>query len=102
MIHVLATIELAPGRRGEFLKEFHGIMPSVKSETGCLEYGPAVDTPTQIPAQGPARPDVVVVVEKWASLPALEKHLAAPHMLKYREKVKLLVQSVHLQVLEPA
>jgi quinol monooxygenase YgiN len=102
MIHVLATIELAPGRRSEFLREFHAIMPSVKSETGCLEYGPAVDTATQIAAQGPARPDVVVVVEKWASLPALEKHLAATHMLKYREKVKHLVQSVHLQILEPA
>ncbi len=102
MIHVLATIELAAGRRSEFLKEFHAIMPSVKNETGCLEYGPAVDTPTPIAAQMPARPDVVVVVEKWASLSALEKHLAAPHMLKYREKVKHLVQSVHLQILEPA
>ncbi len=52
MIHVLATIELAPGRRSEFLKEFHAIMPSVKSETGCLEYGPAVDTVTQMPLKG--------------------------------------------------
>ena len=72
MIHVLATIELATGRRSEFLREFHAIMPSVKAETGCLEYGPAVDTATQIPAQGP-RPDTVVVIEKWAGLPALEK-----------------------------
>ena len=45
---------------------------------------------------------MVVVIEKWASLAALEKHLAAAHMLKYREKVKHLVQSVQLQVLEPA
>jgi quinol monooxygenase YgiN len=44
----------------------------------------------------------VVVVEKWVSLAALEKHLAAPHMLKYREKVKQLVIDVQLQVLEPA
>ena len=56
MIHVLATIELASGRRAEFLKEFHAIMPSVKAETGCMEYGPAVDTPTQIPAQARRAP----------------------------------------------
>ena len=57
MIHVVATIELAPGTREAFLAEFHRIVPLVKAETGCLDYGPTVDVPTGIPAQGAVRDD---------------------------------------------
>lgn len=102
MIHVLATITLAAGARNEFLRHFHAVVPSVHAEAGCIEYGPAVDVATKIAAQGAVRPDVVVVVEKWADIAALEAHLVAPHMTKYREAVKALVLSVDLRILEPA
>jgi quinol monooxygenase YgiN len=52
--------------------------------------------------QGPSRDDVVVVVEKWESIPALEAHLIAPHMMEYRPKVKDFVKRVSLQILSPA
>lgn len=102
MIYVLATITLAPGRRADFLVEFRQNMPHVLAEQGCLEYVPAIDIETTIPAQGPPRPDVVTVVEKWADVSALEAHLIAPHMLAYRTRVKEMVQGVSLQVLKPA
>ena len=102
MIHVIATIQVHPGQRAAFLKEFHQLVPLVRAEQGCLEYGPTIDVASGIAAQPPVRNDVVVVVEKWESLPALEAHLAAPHMLAYREKVKDLVTSVELRVLAPA
>ena len=102
MICVIATIEVAPGRRGEFLSEFAKVVPKVLAEAGCLEYGPMVDLPTNIEAQPPARDDVVTVVDKWESLDALEAHLSAPHMLEYRKAVKELVVRASLQVLEPA
>lgn len=102
MIHVLATIQLAPGSRGEFLRHFHDVVPKVRAERGCLEYGPTVDLPTGLANQAPLRDDTVVVVEKWLSLEHLQAHLVAPHMLEYRAKVKSLVQSVDLRVLEPA
>ena len=47
-------------------------------------------------------PDTVVVIEKWDSLDALRNHLASPHMLAYREKVKELVLGVSLKVLQEA
>ncbi len=50
MIHVIATIELNPGAREEFLKHFHALVPLVHQEAGCLEYGPTVDAATDIPA----------------------------------------------------
>ena len=102
MICVIATIELAEGRRRDFLAEFRKIVPKVLQEAGCLEYGPMVDLPTNIAAQPPARPDAVTVVEKWESIEALEAHLMAPHMLEYRKAVKPMVAGTALSILEPA
>ena len=102
MIIVIATIELVEGVRDEFLEAFHELVPRVLEEEGCLEYGPAVDVPTMLPAQGPVRDDVVTVVEKWENVAALEQHLVAAHMSQYRRQVKPLVRSTSLQILEPA
>lgn len=102
MIHVLATIRVAPGKRAEFLAEFHKLIPLVRAETGCIEYASAIDVQTTLPAQLPLRDDVVMVVEKWDDLDALAAHLMAPHMLEYRARVKSLVLGTELQVLEPA
>ena len=101
MIHVVATIQIATGRRDDFLKEFRAIVPAVRAEKGCLEYGPTVDLPTNVSVQPPVRNDVVTVIEKWEDIPSLEAHLVAPHMLAYRAKVKDLVRSTQVQVLEP-
>ena len=78
------------------------ITPLVRAEDGCIEYGAAVDTPTPLAAQSPPRPDVVVVVEKWASVAALQAHGQAPHMAEYRQRVAGLVEGVVLEILEPA
>jgi quinol monooxygenase YgiN len=102
MIIVLATIELHPGKRPNFLAEFRKIVPKVRTENGCHEYFPATDVATGMAVQGPARDDIVVVVEKWESVAALEAHLIAPHMMEYRPKVKDFVKKVSLQILSPA
>ena len=101
MIVVLASIELNGGKREEFLAEFRRLVPLVRAEKGCIEYFPSVDHATHLPVQGPLRDDVVVVVEKWESVAALETHLIAPHMMAYRPKVKDFVKKVSLQILEP-
>lgn len=100
MIFVLATIELHPGRREDFLAEFRQIVPLVRQEVGCHLYVPTIDTPTLLPAQLPVRDNVVVVVEKWESTEALAAHLIAPHMVAYRPKVKDMVVKTTLQVLD--
>jgi quinol monooxygenase YgiN len=102
MVHVLATIQLYPGKRGDFLAEFRRLVPQVRAEHGCMEYGLAVDLTTDIAAQQPLGEDAAMVVEKWTSIEALKAHLAAPHMATYRERVKLLVESVKLAILQPA
>ncbi len=102
MIHVIATIELAPGTQGAFLTEFRKIIAEVRAEAGCIEYGPAVDASTDLPNQAKIGPDKVVVVEKWENLAALKAHSVAPHMQAYRAKVKDFVRGMELRVLDPA
>jgi quinol monooxygenase YgiN len=101
MIHVIATVELQPGTREKYLREFALVKPQVAAEHGCIEYDAAVDLESGHPRQLPPRPDGAVIVEKWTSLEALNAHLVAPHMLAYRERVKDYVKGVSLQVLRP-
>jgi quinol monooxygenase YgiN len=102
MIHVIATIEVAAGKREAFLAEFRRNLPLVRAEVGCIEYGPTVDVKAELPVPVPLRDNVVVVLEKWQSLSALRAHFAAPHMQEYRGRVKDFVVRVELQLLEPA
>lgn len=102
MIHVIATIEVRPGRRDAFLGEFRNLVPLVLAEEGCIEYGPAVDVASGLTAQPAVRDDVATVVEKWESLDHLKAHLSAPHMIDYRGRVKDLVVTTTLAVLAPA
>jgi len=102
MVHVIAAIEVAPGRRDDYLAIFRKLVPKVRAEAGCIEYGPTVDAKTDIKLQAPLRDNVVTVVEKWESLDALKVHLGAPHMGEYRDQVKDIVTGLTLHILQPA
>ncbi len=102
MICVIATIEVSPGRRAEFLEQFRELLPQVRAEEGCLEYVPMIDLPGALPSQEPARENVVTVVEKWKDVEALEAHLMSPHMAEFRAATEGLRSAVRLQILEPA
>jgi quinol monooxygenase YgiN len=101
VIHVIATIELAPGTRDAFLTEFRKLIPDVKAEAGCIAYGPAIDAETDIPTQARVGADKVVIVEQWESVAALKAHAVAPHMQAYRGRVKEFVKGMELRVLQP-
>jgi quinol monooxygenase YgiN len=102
MIRVIATIHLQPETRDAFLKEFRELVPKVLDEDGCISYGPNVDVESGLDAQLPVRPNTVTILEQWQDLHALRRHLKMPHMAEYRENVADYVESVELQVLEPA
>jgi quinol monooxygenase YgiN len=102
MIYVIATIDLVPGTREAFVVEFRKIIADVRAEAGCIEYGPAIDAETGIPAQYRIGADRITVMEKWASVDALKAHAVAPHMQAYRARVKDFVRGMELRVLSPA
>jgi quinol monooxygenase YgiN len=101
VIHVIAALSTAPGKRDQLIAAFRQLAPQVHAEQGCIEYGTAVDVATPIGVQEPLRDNVVVVVEKWESIAALESHLAAPHMEEFRASMSEVITNVSLQVLEP-
>jgi quinol monooxygenase YgiN len=101
VLHVIAEIDLHPGTRERFLAEFRRIVPLVRAEAGCLAYGPAVDADSDLPNQH-RDPDRVTIIEQWEDLARLKAHLAAPHMVEYRPKVKEYMRQSTLRILEPA
>ena len=102
MIHVVAVITAKPGQREKILQAFHANIPAVKAEQGCIEYGPVVDAENALAFQTRVGPDTFLVVEKWESMDALKAHAAAPHMAAYSAKVKELVASRTIHILQPA
>jgi quinol monooxygenase YgiN len=99
MIHVLAIITAHPGKRTTLLELFQAVVPTVREEQGCIEYGVVVDVPNADPAFGP---DTYVVVEKWENLETLKAHSVAPHMKAFGEAAKNLIAKRAVHVLEPA
>ena len=101
MITVLASIYVKAGEKDKFLDIFKANMPSVCAEDGCISYVPMVDVDTLLAPQV-LNENLVTIVEQWESVEALKAHLAAPHMLKYKNNVKDIVEEVTLKVLENA
>jgi quinol monooxygenase YgiN len=99
MVHVLAIITAHSGKRTQLLELFQTVIPTVRQEQGCIEYGVAVDVPNADPAFGP---DTYVVVEKWESLETLKAHSVAPHMKAFGEAGGGLIAKRAVHVLQPA
>lgn len=99
MIIVIASIQVKEGHISEFIDIFKSNIPHVTAEEGCIEYLATVDVSSGLPPQE-LNTNVVTILEKWSSLQNLQDHLSASHMLKYREKVKDLVENVSFKVLE--
>ena len=102
MIHVVAVVTAKPGKREEILAHFRANAPACRAERGCIEYGPAVDAENALGFQTKVGPDTFLVVEKWESMDALKAHAAAPHMAAYATKVKELIASRTIHILQPA
>ena len=101
MIHVVAMITAQPGLREKVLAAFNANVPAVLAEDGCIEYSATVDAQGMPPSSGTVGSDTFVVVEKWASLAALQAHAVSPHMKAYGASVKDMVAGRVIHVLEP-
>ncbi len=101
MITVLASITIKPGFTEKFISIFNANVPAVLKEEGCIEYYPTVDIDSGLPTQQ-MNDRIVTIVEKWDNLEALELHLNAPHMVKYKVQVEEMVENVSLKILQPA
>ena len=103
MIHVVAIMTAKPGRRAELLERFLAVLPIVHTEEGCIEYRPIIDNDAGLDgAREAIGPDTYIVIEKWASVEALDAHAATDHMRKYGEEVRGLIANRVLHVMRDA
>ena len=101
MMYVIASIHVKKGRLQDFIEVFKSNVPNVREERGCIQYFPTVDINADLPPQS-LDENVMTVIEHWDSLDALRDHLATPHMLAYKEKVKGIVEDISIKVLQEA
>jgi quinol monooxygenase YgiN len=101
MIHVVAVITAKAGQRDKILDAYRANRPAVLAEDGCIEYTATVDAAGMPTSPGTFGPDTFVVVEKWATLPALKAHAASAHMAVYGAKTKEWIANRVIHVLEP-
>ena len=99
MINVIASICVKTGTISDYLEILKANISAVRKEKGCVEYVPMVDIDAKLPTQVFDN-NVVTILEKWESLEALHAHLASPHMLAFREKVRNIVENVAIKVLQ--
>ena len=102
MIYVVASIELNPGTRAQYLEAFATIADEVRAKPGCIEYVATVDAPTGLDWQQPTGPDRVTIVEKWASVEALQAHNESDHMKSFRPRLRGFVRGRTISILSPA
>ncbi len=97
MVRVIASIRVKRGALGEYVALFKENVPKVLAEEGCIEYSPCLDADTgwKNQALDACR---MTVVEKWASMDALQAHARAPHMAAFRKRAGHLVGGIELQV----
>ncbi|ATA57466.1 putative quinol monooxygenase YgiN [compost metagenome] len=101
MIQVVAVITAKPGQRALLLEAFKANRAAVLAEEGCIEYAATIDAQGIPPSKASFGPDTFVVIEKWASLPALQAHAVAPHMAAFSAQTRELTESKRIHVLEP-
>jgi quinol monooxygenase YgiN len=91
-IRVVAALRAQPGKGAEVLELWPSLAEQVRAEDGCLAYDlhrVAGDD------------DRFVVLERWASLDALEAHRVAPHMKSFgRSAAGLMGGAPEVTVLE--
>ena len=76
MIYVVATTQMKPEAREDFIKGHKACIAETRKEKGCLSY----EGHTSV-----NDPNVYVVVERWENRDDLNAHARAPHMKVWRE-----------------
>lgn len=101
IVHVLAVITAKPGQREEVLVLFNANVPAVLAEDGCIAYEATIDAENAGAIQAKFGSDTFVVVEKWASMDALNAHAASSHMKAYGARTRDMLADRAIHILSP-
>lgn len=71
MIIVTGEVRFGPGEVDRISEKLNETVAATRAEPGCEHYSYAVDL---------ADPNLLHISERWADMPAIERHFATPHM----------------------
>jgi quinol monooxygenase YgiN len=93
-VMVVVLSRAKPGRGDDAEAAFRALAEVTHDEEGCLLFALH---------RVPAEPDRLVLIERWTSREALDAHLAAPHLVAFREgSVDLWAHPAEILLVEPA
>ena len=78
-VAVVATITAHEGQLDTLLAALREAVPAVREEPGCEAY---------VLHQDPARPERLVMIERWSSAQDLERHAQAPAFVKLAAQLR--------------
>lgn len=91
-IFVLAFARAKEDSAEQLEKAFRAAMPPTHAEPGCLKYALQRSRENK---------NEFVMVEKWSSKEALDKHLQTPHIqLLFKQLSGLLAEPIRIQILD--
>lgn len=100
MIHVIASIRVAPGKLAALEEIYRNFVPKVLTEVGCIQYQPTFDIETDLANQD-RDACLVSVIEIWESKAAFLGHIKEAHTCAFRESIVGIVEEVRVKVLQP-
>ena len=95
MLIVIARMEIKPGCMEKFLEVLQKLVPTVRSEDGCIRYDPCRDVKSE------TRDKFITFVEEWQSAAHHQAHMATSHMAEFRAAAKELRLNSQVTMIEP-
>jgi quinol monooxygenase YgiN len=92
VIYVVAELRLKPGMADKAVVEARKVVAGTVKEDGCIFY----DMHRSVNDA-----DKLVVVERWASREALDRHMHTPHLKAWREAGKEFILERKVEVITP-
>ena len=90
---VVAMLKVRPGTAAEAIEAFRPVVEKTHHERGCLAYALHRDR---------SAPDMIVLIEKWASQEDLDRHFDKPYVEDLGEmSSKLLAEPPRIVFCEP-
>jgi quinol monooxygenase YgiN len=89
---VVATFRAQPGRGPDVEAGLQEAIRLTHGEPGCIRYALQ---------RGISDPDLVVLVERWASAGHLARHAERPHVTGLRARLDMLAEPPRVDVLQP-
>lgn len=89
---VVATFRAQPGRADEVEAGLGDAIRRTHAEPGCIRYALQ---------RGVSDPDLVMLIERWASAEDLARHAEQPHVTGLADRLDMLAEPIAVQVLSP-